>query len=165
VSGALPIFASVPPQSLSGLIASLAAHDGVFVYWDMKCACGSDSLGLECGIETGEFTCVDPVVAQCSACGSQTPFFDSNVHGYDGVLNGGACYEQSETRHMLSCASGHFDAFNLKVGYSYNFEEGELTEIVNKNGHNASDYFDSISISVSCKLCSEEIHVGDWELA
>lgn len=155
--------AAALPANLDGLRELSIKVESVFIYRALACSCGGDGTVLATPSGNDELPFLDPISFSCTACGKSTVFFDSQRDGYDGRLNGGACYEQGTAPQIIPCESCSGSAMALECGLAYNtdFEEEGDIELLDQ----APDLFDSIDVNVRCKNCGSVQHVGAWELA
>jgi hypothetical protein len=153
------------PANFAGLRAILTTVEGIGVTHEFGCRCGGTTGIVRATPVDGESDYLDPVSFECATCGHLAAFFDSSRDGYEGLLNGGACYEQGADPQIVACSlcGNAATALTCELLYNTDFadeDEGQLELLAN-----AQNYFDCINIQVRCPSCNVARPVGQWELA
>src|ERR1043166_2188618 len=115
------------------------------------------------GIPDDELGLYSPIHTRCMACAIDQVLFDVAKHGHDVELGAGASYSARDGEiGALGCKKCGNTAHSVIPWFTYQFEDGDLSDIANED---VSNYFDVFGIDLICGKCKTVNYVGSYECA
>ena len=156
------VAAGVPGSLADVQVELIAAGDETISYW-LTCPCGGTHGPVTSEHDEAENFWLDPIMFTCADCNRSAVLFDSRIHGYDAVLNGGGTSAQRAQDQRVPCPQCGGLKHRVTVAFRYDLEEDELEEL--SANARLPDLFTSISFRLTCAACMVERHLSDFECA